>query len=44
MEFEKKLMDLQDKIEILREKVRKGEKQHLEELIKLRRKFKELGK
>ncbi|RUM50305.1 MAG: acetyl-CoA carboxylase carboxyl transferase subunit alpha [Hydrogenothermus sp.] len=44
MEFEKKLMDLQDKIEILREKVRKGEKHHLEELIKLRRKFKELGK
>lgn len=44
MEFEKKLMDLQDKIEILREKVRKGEKKHLEELIKLRREFKELGK
>ena len=44
MEFEKKLMDLQDKIEILREKVKKGEKQYLDELIKLRREFKELGR
>ena len=44
MEFEKKLMDLQDKIEILREKVKKGEKQYLDELIKLRKEFKELGR
>jgi len=44
MEVEKKLMDLQDKIEILREKVKKGEKQYLNELIKLRKEFKEIGK
>ncbi|RMA95998.1 acetyl-CoA carboxylase carboxyltransferase subunit alpha [Hydrogenothermus marinus] len=44
MEKNEELRQLQDKIEILRKKVKEGEKQYLNELIELRKKFKRLAK
>ncbi|RMD45536.1 MAG: acetyl-CoA carboxylase carboxyltransferase subunit alpha [Aquificota bacterium] len=44
MEGKSELRQIQDKIEVLRKKVKEGQKQYLNELIELRKKFKKLAK
>jgi acetyl-CoA carboxylase carboxyl transferase subunit alpha len=44
VDIEKRLQYLQNKIEFYREKIKKGEKQYIKELVKLRREFKQLAK
>jgi acetyl-CoA carboxylase carboxyl transferase subunit alpha len=44
MDINQELQSLQDQIEILRERVKKGEHHLINELVKLRRKFKKLSK
>ncbi len=44
VDIEKRLQYLQNKIEFYREKIKKGEKQYIHELVKLRREFKQLAK
>ena len=44
IDVEKRLQYLQNKIEFYREKIKKGEKKYIKELVELRREFKQLAK
>ncbi len=44
IDVEKRLQYLQNKIEFYREKIKKGEKKYIKDLVKLRREFKQLAK
>ncbi len=44
IDVEKRLQYLQNKIEFYREKIKKGEKKYINDLVKLRREFKQLAK
>ena len=44
IDVEKRLQYLQNKIEFYREKIKKGEKRYIKELVELRREFKQLAK